>query len=113
MTIDLNLLTAAELDQLIADASIRRATMNPPVTAANPQGQVQAVTDPKWVISLVEAGTLIQIRDPGHGWLNYVIPPASRAIMASFLLQHALLPPPTGTTVVVAPPSASGGSTVH
>jgi hypothetical protein len=116
MAIDVSSLNASELDQLIDSATKRRATLAPPVPATNPQGEIQAIADPKWFLTSVPGGTLLQIRHPGHGWLNFHIPTLSRAFLLSFLLQQALIEPGTtsaGTATPVAPTTASGGTTVH
>ena len=117
MQIELSSLTAAELDQLIEAATKRRATLAPPIPATNPQGEIQAIADPKWYLTSTPSGTLLQIRHPGHGWLNFHIPTLSRAFLLSFLLQQALVEPhaaaanPSGTPS--APTTMSGGTTVH
>ena len=115
MPIDVSKLTLAELEDLIARAAKRRSAMNPPITDAQPQGELQATFDPKWYITGVANGTLLQIKDPGHGWLNYIIAPASRTVLLSHMLQHALMPPATGTDVMPAPNPvpAVGGGRVH
>ena len=107
---DISTLSATELDALIAEAARRRATMTPPVSAANPQGEIQAISDPKWFLTSVPGGTLLQLRDPGHGWLNYHIPATTRALLLTFLLQQALIAPGNAVAAAV---SASGGNTVH
>jgi hypothetical protein len=113
MNLDLDALTAAELDELIAAAAKRRATLAPPVPNANPQGEIQAISDPRWFLTAVPGGTLLQLRDPGHGWLNYHIPAATRAMLLTFLLQQALLGPPAPGAAPPAQVSGSGGKTVH
>ncbi len=113
MTIDISTLSVSELDDLINRAAKRRATLMPHITDAQPQGEIQATLDPKWYITGVSNGTLLQIKDPGHGWLNYIIAPGSRAVMLSHMLQHALLPvAPASQPAAPAVPS-SGGGMVH
>jgi len=119
MQIDISALSTADLDALIEAATKRRATLSPPVPATNPQGEIQAIGDPKWYLTPVPGGTLLQIRHPGHGWLNFHIPIVSRAYLLSFLLQQALIEPVTAKTSTTTatptpqPPVASGGTTVH
>ena len=117
MEIDLSSLSASDLDQLIAAATKRRAALSPPIPATNPQGEIQAIVDPKWYLTSLPGGTLMQIRHPGHGWLNFHIPTMSRAFLLSFLLQQALVEPLTSAAGVAAAPvpptTASGGTTVH
>lgn len=113
MTIDISALSVTELDDLIARAAKRRATLTPHITDAQPQGELQATFDPKWYITGVNNGTLLQIKDPGHGWLNYIIAPASRAVMLSHMLQHALLPVAPASNTAPPPAPSSGGGTLH
>ena len=114
MTIDISALNVAELDDLIARAAKRRSTLQPHITDAQPQGELQATFDPKWYITGVNNGTLLQIKDPGHGWLNFIIAPASRAVMLTHMLQHALLIPAQPSSAPVPPPAPStGGGTIH
>ena len=111
---DISTLNAADLDALIAEAARRRATLAPAVPVANPQGEIQAISDPRWFLTSVPNGTLLQLRDPGHGWLNYHIPATTRALLLTFLLQQALIGQTASTATVPAPVmSASGGNTVH
>ncbi|HEX4858350.1 MAG TPA: hypothetical protein VFV17_04980 [Usitatibacteraceae bacterium] len=114
MTLDISRLSAAELDDLIDRAAKRRLTLTPPHSDAQPQGELQATFDPKWYITGMSNGTLLQIKDPGHGWLNYIIAPASRAVMLSHMLQHALLPvPKAAETSAPLAPAQTGGGTLH
>lgn len=113
MTIDISHLTTAELDDLIARAAKRRTTMLPPFPDTQPQGELQATYDPKWYITGVNNGTLLQVKDPGHGWLNYVIAPAARAVLLAHMLHHALLPQSQGNAPVPPPTPSSGGGTLH
>ncbi len=113
MTIDITHLSTTELDELIARAAKRRSSLAPAVTDAQPQGEIQATFDPKWYITGVTNGTLLQIKDPGHGWLNYIIAPASRAVLLSHMLQHALLPQVPPSAAAPAPVPSSGGGVIH
>jgi hypothetical protein len=115
MPIDISNLNAAELDDLIDRAAKRRGTLQPAVTDAQPQGEIQATFDPKWYITGMTNGTLLQIKDPGRGWVNFLIAPASRAVMLTHMLQHALLPIPKATDGAPLPQATphSGGGTVH
>lgn len=113
MSIDISKLSVAELDQLIVRAAQRREELNSPMPDAQPQGELRAVLDPKWYVSMVDAGTLLQIRDPGHHWLNYVIPPAPRVVLLTHMLQHALMPKPENPNVHVVPAPSGGGGRLH
>ena len=112
MTIDVSTLSVPELEELITRAAKRRASLQPFITDAQPQGELQATFDPKWYITGVSNGTLFQIKDPGHGWLNYIIAPAARAVLLAHLLHHALLPQSQGAAPAPQQPS-SGGGTLH
>jgi hypothetical protein len=115
MSIDISHLSAAELDELIDRAAKRRGTLQPLVSDAQPQGEIQATFDPKWYITGMNNGTLLQIKDPGKGWVNFLIAPASRAVMLTHMLQHALLPVPKLPEGAPAPQPvpSSGGGTLH
>ena len=106
---DVKSMSTEDLDELVRLIALERAKREPQVTMEQPQ-TMEAALDPKWYVSLTEANTFLQLRHPGHGWVGYVIPPPSRALLVSLLLQHALLPPAKPS----APPLVtSGGGTVH
>jgi hypothetical protein len=107
---DITALSATELDELIAKAAARRATLEPPHAPQAPK-QAEAIVNPQWFTCLVDPGTLLQIRHPGLGWLAFVIPPNERAQLLGILLNQALYRP-AGPTAAV-PASVSGGSTFH
>ncbi len=107
---DLRNLSTADLDALLQAIALERAKREPPVTMEQPQ-TMEAALDPKWYVSLSGANTFLQLRHPGVGWVGYLVTPASRAALASFLLQHALLPP--ARTDLPPPVASSGGGTVH
>src|SRR5436190_12026025 len=104
-------MSTAELDELLLAISLERAKRNdPPVSMEQPK-TMEAALDPKWYVSLSGPNTVLQLRHPGYGWVGYLIAPASRAALASFLLQHALLPPPPAGAPASVP--STGGGTVH
>lgn len=113
MTMDISKLGIAELDELIAAAAKKRMQLKPDVTDEWPKGQVEAILDPKWAVTGNPEGTLFQIRHPGHGWLNFVIAPATRAMLTGFLLQHSLMPPANKDSSTPDPAPSVGGSTLH
>ena len=113
MTIDISKLSIPELDQLIVRAAQRREELNSPMSDAQPQGELRAVLDPKWYVSMVDAGTLLQIRDPGHNWLNYILPAAPRVVLLTHMLQHALLPKLENANTQVLPAPSGGGGRLH
>jgi hypothetical protein len=111
---DLKQMSTADLDALLESISLERAKREPPVAMEQPQ-KMEAAFDPKWYVSLTGPNTILQLRHPGFGWVGYVIPPPSRAALATFLLQHSLMPPAPAAAPPNAPPPAasSGGGTVH
>lgn len=109
--IDVTQLSASELDELIAEAAARRATLQPPPPMQAPK-QAEAIVNPHWFTCLVEPGTLLQLRHPGLGWLSFVIGPNERAHLLGILLNQALFRPAADTSAKP-PPSLSGGTTVH
>ena len=111
MQLDLKNLPTAELDRLIEASALERAKREPAVTMEQPQ-KMEAAVDPKWYLSTSGANTFLQLRHPGYGWVGYVIPPASRAALATVLLQQALTPPSLPGAVHLSAPVAGGG-TVH
>ena len=107
---DLGTFSTADLDQLLERVSLERAKREPAVTMDQPQ-KMEAAVDPKWYLSLAGANTVLQLRHPGYGWVGYVIPAASRAALATVLLQHALMPAPVTDAAPAVP--VAGGGTVH
>ena len=107
---DVKQMTTDELDALRDAIAAERIRRKPEITMDQPT-TMEAALDPRWYITLAEAGTFLQLRHPGYGWVGYLIPPPSRAQLASFLLQHALLPPPKSNTPQ--PNASTGGGTVH
>ena len=107
--IDVKSLSTEDLDALLLAVSLERAKREPAVTMDQP-GTMEAAADPKWFISLSGGNTFLQIRHPGYGWVGYLISPPSRAALASFLLQHALLPPAKTDAPT---PVVSGGGALH
>jgi hypothetical protein len=111
MDIDIRALGTAELDQLLEAIALERAKREPAVTMEQPQ-KMEAALDPKWYLSTAGANTFLQLRHPGYGWVGYLIPPASRAALATVLLQQALMPPAVPGTAPASTPVAGGG-TLH
>ena len=107
---DLKQMSTEELDALRDAIALERIKRQPEITMDQPK-TMEAVLDPRWYITLAEAGTFLQLRHPGYGWVGYLIPPASRAQLTSYLLQHALMPPPK--TDAPQPIVSAGGGTVH
>jgi len=108
--IDVTQLSASELDDLIAKAAARRATLQPAHPPEAPK-QAEAIVNPHWFTCLVEPGTLLQLRHPGVGWVSFVLGPNERAHLLGILLNQALFK--AVDTSAKPPPSLSGGTTVH
>jgi hypothetical protein len=68
-----------------------RMNMAPAVVADLTQGQVTAVQDPRWVTEpdLLLGDSLLHLRDPGYGWLHYMIPRHEAHRLAEFLRKQA------------------------
>ena len=109
---ELTSLSAAELDALIASAVAERAKREPQVTMEQPK-TIEAIIDPRWFVFPVGENSVVQIRHPGHGWLGFMFPPASRAQLLSLFLQHALMPVIKAEIITAAPPPAAGGGKMH
>jgi len=111
--IDLTNLTAQELDDLIEKAARRRASLQPEITRNHPEGELLIAQDPLWYTFLDGANTILQIRDPGRGWITAQIPPHERANLLSVLLRQALSAPQTKVPEAAVPTTSTGGGTVH
>jgi hypothetical protein len=115
---DVKALSTPELDELLKQVALERVKRQPEVSMDQPQ-TMEAALDPRWFLSLADANTVLQLRHPGYGWVGYVLPPASRASLAAFLLQHSLLQPnkPEAAKPDAVPPAppvvAGGGGTIH
>jgi hypothetical protein len=112
--IDISSLSAAELEQLIADAAKLRMAIQPTVAAEPPENS-EGVHDPAWRSFMMEQHTILQLRHPGLGWVTFAFPPHERANLLTLFLRHALTPAaavPSGSASSPLP-KASGGSTVH
>ena len=106
---DLSEMSAAELDALIAEASKRRAALEPRV-AGQPPDALDASMNPAWSISLVEQGSMFRVRHPGLGWMAFLIPATERAILLSALLQQALIARPEIKVSIKPGPGAAPGA---
>ena len=119
MNIDISDLSAIELDELIARAAVRRATLEP-AQPVQPPEKVEAIVNPAWHTSPLPNGVLFMLRHPGLGWLGFALPHEHRVHLASLWLHQALLFKPADSTVTAAaaapilPNFGTGGSgTMH
>jgi len=92
---DVDAMTVSELEELIARALERRAQL-PPHSAEAPIGEIPAVVDPRWKLSLSADQSVLQLLHPGAGWLAFLIPPAERAHLVRVLFEQCVTPPATG-----------------
>lgn len=117
MTTDLDSLSTAELDALIARAIHARTKRTEPHPDKPPQ-EFEATLNPAWFVFLAGTNTIVQFRHAGAGWISVAVPPPERAHLASMLMHHALLTPPSpapqpmpsGPTPAIA---SGGGGKVH
>ncbi len=122
MSIDLDALCAAQLDELIAAAAKRRVELEP-AQAVQPPGRIEAIVNPAWHTSMLPTGVLFMLRHPGFGWLGFALSHEHRAHLATLWLHQSLLHRPEAAAApAVAPPApvpiipnfgTSGSGTVH
>ena len=68
---------AREIDSLVKDLGYLRGALEPTVPSEPPvDPMVLALDNPTWRISseVMEGNTLLRMRDPRYGWLDYLIP---------------------------------------
>lgn len=94
--VDVDVLTAAELDTLIARALERRAQLLPAHAVDAPIGEISAVMDPRWKLGMDGDRAVLQLLHPGAGWLAFLIPPAERVHLVRVLFEQCVAPPATG-----------------
>jgi len=83
--IDLNGMSADELDLLIAQASARRLAQEPAHPTEAPE-HCPTVHNPAWFTFPTEQGSVLRLRHPGLGWVSFQIPAAERAQLLNLLL---------------------------
>lgn len=108
---DLEQMSGAELEALIAAAAKERTKREPAVAMQHPT-TFEAIVDPRWAITLAHPNTILQVRHPGLGWLAFVIPPNERAHILAVLLHFALATPAPQQQAPLPVPT-TGGGTVH
>lgn len=90
-------LDVAALEELQKRLGEARAGMVPEVSASVPVGApISAISNPHWVISPVggDGDALLNIRDPRHGWLHFVIPAGEGRKLSDFFEKlFSSLPP--------------------
>ena len=72
--------SAENVDALIRVLAEIRAEMSPPVATEPPQVHPDPLHDPRYVTELhtFSGGTLLEIRHPALGWMDFVLPSQER-----------------------------------
>jgi hypothetical protein len=90
-------LDARAVDDVLNNLGAFRAAMTPEVPRDHSLGQrVAAVPNPLWQTEpeMMLGDSLLHLRDPRFGWLDYMIPREEARKLAGFLLRQADNPPP-------------------
>lgn len=86
--IDLDKLSVIELEDLILQASEKRATLFPEYTREAPYPKEPVAAD--YYLNNFEGGTLLQLRHPGFGWITFILNPKVRAHILYILLDQVI-----------------------
>jgi hypothetical protein len=72
--------TAEHVDSLIRVLAQIREEMSPPVSQEPPRAHPRALHNPRYVTELHQfsGGTLLEIRHPSLGWMDFILPSAER-----------------------------------
>jgi hypothetical protein len=88
----------ATVDDMLKHLGDFRGQMKPPIQPTQWKGgqTVDAIPDPAWYTEpdALMGNTLLHIRDPGHGWLHYLLPRETAKKLANLLQTQADAPPP-------------------
>lgn len=81
---------AEHIDALIQILAEIRSEMAPPVSHEPPQVHSDALHDPRYATQLhsFSGGTLLEIRHPALGWMDFVLPSLERARITRFLTEQ-------------------------
>jgi hypothetical protein len=82
--------TAEHVDSLIRVLAQIREEMSPPVSQEPPRAHPRALHNPRYVTELhpFSGGTLLEIRHPSLGWMDFVLPSLERTRIARFLSEQ-------------------------
>jgi hypothetical protein len=82
--------TAEHVDALIRLLAELREEMSPPVSQEPPQLHPAALHNPRYATELhaFSGGTLLEIRHPSLGWMDFVLPSLERARITRFLSEQ-------------------------
>jgi hypothetical protein len=67
-----------------------RSQMSPPVAAEPPQLHAEALHDPRYATELhpFSGGTLLELRHPSLGWMDFVLPSRERIRISRLLVEQ-------------------------
>jgi hypothetical protein len=88
-------LDTERVDEILKGLGKFRASMQPEVPRDwQMGGRVIATADPIWRTEpeMLQGNSLLHLRDPGYGWLHYMIPKAEAKRLAEFLTRQADAP---------------------
>lgn len=82
--------SAEHLDALIRLLAEIRQEMSPPVSQEPPQVHADPLHDPRYATELhaFSGGTLLEIRHPSLGWMDFVLPSRERVRITRFLAEQ-------------------------
>jgi hypothetical protein len=81
---------AEHIDALIQLLAELRAEMTPPVSEEPPRVHADALHNPRYATELHQfsGGTLLEIRHPSLGWMDFVLPSLERMRITRFLAEQ-------------------------
>jgi hypothetical protein len=81
---------AEHIDALIQLLAEMRAEMAPPVSEEPPRVHTDALHNPRYATELhtFSGGTLLEIRHPALGWMDFVLPSLERTRITRFLAEQ-------------------------
>lgn len=85
--ININTLSAQELDELILRAAKRRAELAILIPTEVPKVEWHVV-DPNYFTYPTTDGCMLQLRHPGYGWVAYMLPHKERATLLQYLINQ-------------------------
>lgn len=86
MSIDISGLDAIQLEALIMRAAQKRAQLLPMVSTDCPRFSA-GIRDPQWFVMTRDERLCLLLRDPGLGWMTFVLPPVEASNMGRVLIE--------------------------
>jgi hypothetical protein len=82
--------SAEHIEALIQLLAEIREEMSPPVSPEPPQVHPSALHNPRYATELhpFSGGTLLEIRHPSLGWMDFILPSAERIRIAGYLAEQ-------------------------